>query len=104
MQTAMNQWLFFTLGLVLASADVAFAARPIERPAAANVARIACVGDSITFGHTIPDREHKSYPAVLAKQLGSGADVRNFGVNGATALKHGTRPYAEQKAYRDALA
>jgi lysophospholipase L1-like esterase len=29
--------------------------------------------------------------------------VRNFGVNGATALKNGTRPYNEQPAFRDVL-
>jgi lysophospholipase L1-like esterase len=80
------------------------ASEPTSSAAKGDVRRVACVGDSITFGHTIPDREHKSYPAMLAKLLGAGVEVRNFGVNGATVLKHGTRPYSDQQAYRDALA
>lgn len=65
--------------------------------------RVACVGDSITYGYGIRDRDHNSYPAQLAVLLGRKWDVRNFGVNGATALKHGTRPYFEQPAFQDAL-
>jgi acyl-CoA thioesterase-1 len=65
--------------------------------------RVACVGDSITFGYGIGDRDHNSYPAQLAVLLGRKWNVRNFGVNGATALKHGTRPYVEQPAFHDAL-
>jgi acyl-CoA thioesterase I len=40
----------------------------------------------------------------LAGLLGKKWDVRNFGVNGATALKKGTRPYSEQRSFRDALS
>jgi sialate O-acetylesterase len=90
--------------LILATALNVPASEPTKSSHATKVARVACVGDSITFGHTISDREHKSYPAQLTKLLGPSAEVRNFGVNGATALKHGTRPYADQQAYRDALA
>src|SRR4051812_40315304 len=49
--------------------------------------RVACVGDSITFGSGIPDREHNAYPAQLANLLGDRYEVRNFGVSGATLLK-----------------
>ena len=66
--------------------------------------RVACVGDSITYGYGIKDREHDSYPAQLAALLGEKWEVRNFGVNGATALKRGTRPYNEQPAYREVLS
>ena len=55
--------------------------------------RVACVGDSITFGLNIPDREKASYPAVLGSLLGSRYEVRNFGVSGATLLKNGDYPY-----------
>jgi sialate O-acetylesterase len=93
-----------SIGLILATALGVLANEPTTLSRAKEVVRVACIGDSITFGHTIPDREHKSYPAQLAKLLGSDIDVRNFGVNGATALKHDTRPYADQQAFRDALA
>ncbi len=55
--------------------------------------RVACVGDSITFGEGVEHAESNAYPAVLARLLGDGFDVRNFGVSGATAQKTGTYPY-----------
>jgi len=66
--------------------------------------RVACVGDSITFGAGIKDRAKHSYPVQLGAMLGPKWEVRNFGVNGATLLKKGDRPYHKQKAYADALA
>ena len=66
--------------------------------------RIACVGDSITFGAAIKDRQANCYPAQLGRMLGEGVDVRNFGINGATLLKKGDKPYWRQGAYRNALA
>ncbi len=51
--------------------------------------RVACVGDSITFGAGVKERNKNSYPKVLAGLLGEKYDVRNFGVNGATLLKKG---------------
>ena len=66
--------------------------------------RVACVGDSITFGYGIKDRDKLSYPAQLGKLLGNKYEVRNFGVNGHTLLSKGNAPYIKSKAYRDALA
>ena len=68
------------------------------------VVRVACVGDSITFGSGIKDRQHDSYPAVLGGLLGAGWDVRNFGHSGATLLKKGDLPYFKQKEHAEALA
>lgn len=44
-----------------------------------------------------------SYPAQLAGMLGAGWEVRNFGVSGATMLKHGDRPYWNEPALSAAL-
>jgi acyl-CoA thioesterase I len=55
--------------------------------------RVACVGDSITYGAGIEDRDQKSYPAILNRMLGSDFTVRNCGVSGATLLKKGDKPY-----------
>ena len=71
---------------------------PAKKPAGEAV-RVACVGDSITYGSGIPDREHNSYPAQLQKLLGDGYEVRNFGVSGATLLKNGDKPYWKEKAF-----
>ncbi len=66
--------------------------------------RVACVGDSITFGAAIKDRAKNCYPAQLGRMLGEGWDVANFGVNGATLLKKGDKPYWKQKAFEQAHA
>lgn len=66
--------------------------------------RVACIGNSITYGSQIKDRDRDSYPAVLNRLLGDGYDVKNFGVGGRTLLNKGDRPYMNEKAYQDALA
>lgn len=66
--------------------------------------RVACVGDSITFGAGVRDREKNCYPAVLQSLLGDKYEVRNFGVSGATLMMKGDRPYVREKAYRATLA
>jgi lysophospholipase L1-like esterase len=55
--------------------------------------RVACVGNSVTYGAKIPIREKNSYPAQLGELLGDRWDVRNFGVTGGTLLKKGDMPY-----------
>ena len=65
--------------------------------------RVACVGDSITFGHGIKDREHDAYPGVLSTMLGQKYDVRNFGVRGTTTMMGTDMPYMNEQAYKDAL-
>lgn len=58
--------------------------------------KVACVGNSVTYGMRVENREHNCYPARLAQLLGEGYDVRNFGKSGATLLSRGHRPYVEQ--------
>ncbi len=55
--------------------------------------RIACIGDNITYGHGIQNREQCSYPAQLEQILGSDFEVENYGVSGSTVLKSGDLPY-----------
>jgi acyl-CoA thioesterase I len=90
------------LAFSLASLFAALA--PVAADDKKDVVRVACVGDSITFGAGIPDRAKNAYPAVLQKLLGDGYEVRNFGVSGRTLLNKGDYPYTKEKAYRDALA
>jgi lysophospholipase L1-like esterase len=66
--------------------------------------RIACVGNSITYGMDIVNREKNSYPAQLQNMLGDGYKVMNFGHSGATLLKNTINPYWKTKEYADALA
>ncbi len=65
--------------------------------------KVACVGNSVTFGYGLENRKVESYPSRLQALLGDGYDVRNFGHSGATLMRNAYRPYTEQQAYRDAL-
>lgn len=65
--------------------------------------RIACVGNSITYGAGIVNRENNSYPKQLQTMLGNEYEVMNFGVSGTTLLKKGNNPYWKTKQYAAAL-
>ncbi len=67
--------------------------------------KVACVGDSITYGAGIGNRAKDSYPAQLEQRLlefGSTWETRNFGVNSATLLRKGDLPYVGLTAYTQA--
>ena len=83
----------------LAFAALSVSAKGKESP----VQRVACVGNSVTFGYGLSDREHTAYPVVLQQLLGKGFDVRNFGHSGATLLRHGHRPYTQLPEFRQAM-
>ena len=65
--------------------------------------KIACVGNSITYGAGIENRETKSYPAQLQQILGENYLVKNFGVSGATLLKKGDKPYWQEPKFSAAI-
>lgn len=65
--------------------------------------KVGAIGNSITYGYSIPDREVNSYPAQLQNMLGEGYVVGNFGKNGATLLRNGHRPYFEQEEFAAAM-
>lgn len=66
--------------------------------------RVACIGNSITYGYAIEDREHDSYPAQLQQLLGDAYEVGNFGISSATAQKEGNLPWTSTQQYQDAKA
>lgn len=63
--------------------------------------RVACVGNSITYGAGIADHVHDTYPAQLQALLGPAYEVRNFGVSATTLLSKGNYPYVTTQAYTD---
>ena len=65
--------------------------------------KVACVGNSVTYGYLLPEREKNAYPVQLQKLLGENYIVKNFGKSGATLLKMGHRPYTDQPEYQQAL-
>ena len=58
--------------------------------------RVACVGNSITYGSGIKNRDKDSYPAQLQRLLGDEYEVVNFGRGGRTGLSKGDRPYIKE--------
>ena len=66
--------------------------------------KVACVGNSITYGTGVENREVNAYPVKLQQMLGDQYEVGNFGKPGATLLNKGHRPYVKQQEYKDALA
>lgn len=79
-------------------------AAPVDPARFDHPVRLACVGDSITFGAGVKPRHTMAYPAQLGRLLGTKWEVRNFGVSGATLLRKGDEPYHRTKAYAQAIA
>jgi sialate O-acetylesterase len=65
--------------------------------------KVACVGDSITYGHGITNWPKNNYPAVLGSILGDDYHVQNFGQRGTTLQKSTDRPYTKGKPYAQSL-
>ena len=61
--------------------------------------KVACIGNSITYGAFIANREQNCYPAQLQAYLGDGFEVRNYGVSGSTLLSKGDYPYIKTGEY-----
>ncbi len=85
--------LFLAL-LLSASTVLLTAGRPIK---------VACIGNSITYGTGTPNPETDSYPAQLQQLLGSNYEVGRFGKPGATLLYRAFRPYVKQPEFRQAM-
>lgn len=66
---------------------------PLMFSSCSDSTKIACAGDSITYGYGLTNPKSDSYPAVLDKKTGNAYKVRNFGHSGATALKKSDLPY-----------
>lgn len=65
--------------------------------------KVACIGNSVTYGYGHKDPAITSWPSVLQQLLGNNFEVKNFGHSGATLLKNGHNPYFKTKAFKDAV-
>ena len=68
-----------------------------------NQIKVACVGDSITFGCTVKNWRKNNYPAVLGDLLAEKYCVNNFGYTNRTVIKDADYPYTKEKLYRQSL-
>ncbi|MCH5156630.1 MAG: hypothetical protein J1G02_01990 [Clostridiales bacterium] len=66
--------------------------------------RVACIGDSLTYGHSW---HNQSYPVYLQEILGDAVEVKNFGVNGSAVTNRNETNYRLKydtlKEYADSL-
>ena len=65
--------------------------------------KVACVGDSVTYGHGIKNWAKNNYPAQLQKILGDEYHVLNLGHSGKTVSDNGDKPYTESKQYKKGI-
>lgn len=65
--------------------------------------KIACVGDSITYGFGVHDWGNCNYPKQLDTLLGEGYCVNNYGHSGATVQADGDQPYYDYSEYKKSL-
>ena len=75
---------------------------PIKKAKQSEI-KVACVGDSITYGCMVANRNKNNYPAVLNELLGHDYCVANFGYTDRTAIKTANRPYTVEKLYQQSL-
>ena len=93
-------WILILL-LILAAALILCGYTTLRLPVRRGKAKrhIACVGDSVTYGCTLPLFFLRRYPAVLQKLLGPETQVAAFAVNDRTLQSTGNKPYRKEKAF-----
>ncbi|WP_449439172.1 hypothetical protein [Pedobacter steynii] len=62
--------------------------------------KVACIGNSVTFGYGLKNPENESYPSVLQGLLRQKYEVKNFGLSGATLLKKDTDLITKQNSLK----
>ena len=98
-------WILIIL-LILAAALIMYGYTTLRMPVRRGEAKrhIACVGDSVTYGCTLPLFFLRRYPAVLQKLLGPENQVAAFAVNDRTLQNTGNKPYRKEKAFQQSKA
>ena len=66
--------------------------------------KIACVGDSTTYGHGITGWPKNNYPTLLQGLLGDNYHVNNYGVSSHAVQDTSDRPYMNLEHYQESLA
>lgn len=96
-------WLAASHALALAfGAGIEGQSDGVQPPVGARV-KVACLGDSVTFGARIDDPARHAYPARLGAHLGEGYEVRAFGASGRTLRGGADLPYISEPVFQSAL-
>ncbi len=100
-RTESKRIIFVTFGIII-FVSVFLSCNTIASETGNNI-KVACIGDSITEGTLIPNKNKNSYPSQLGFLLNSGYTVRNFGVSGACVQRHSNKPYSELPEYKRSM-
>lgn len=65
--------------------------------------KIAAVGDSLTYGYGLENRQQDAYPSILLELLGSHYQVANYGLSGRSLLSTSDYPYLKEKNAQQSL-
>lgn len=102
----LHLWRFVVAMVLLSSnANYAMAQRGAKKkaPQTEQPTKVACIGNSVTYGTGIENREQWAYPVQLQQMLGNAYNVQSFAKPGATLLNKGHRPFTQQEEYQQAL-
>ena len=66
--------------------------------------KVACVGDSTTYGHGIKNWPKNNYPSVLQNLLGDNYHVNNYGVSSFAVQVDADRSYRTLPHYQESLS
>lgn len=59
--------------------------------------KVAAIGDSLTYGYGLENREKDAYPSILADKLGYLYQVSNYGLSGRSLQSTADFPYFKEK-------
>ncbi len=65
--------------------------------------KVACAGDSTTYGHGISNWPKNNYPTVLQNLLGEGYHINNYGVSSFAVQEDADRSYRTLAHYQESL-
>ena len=65
--------------------------------------KVACAGDSTTYGHGVSNWPKNNYPTVLQNLLGDGYHVNNYGVSSFAVQESADRSYRTLPHYQESL-
>ena len=77
---------------------------PIGKKAGKKQKKVACVGDSITYGAMITNWYKYNYPHQLQKLVGEKYCVHNYGMSARTGMDTGDHPYRKELRFKRSLA
>ena len=66
--------------------------------------KVACAGDSTTYGHGVSNWPQNNYPAILQNLLGDKYHVNNYGVSSFAVQESADRSYRTLPHYQESLA